>query len=52
MEDLSEIVEACESMSSEELAEPSLEREHAYANEDVELNEDQKDAIDSILSGE
>jgi len=51
-ESLSEIVEACNEMSTEELAEPSLESANAYANEDVELNDEQESAIDQIVSGE
>jgi hypothetical protein len=48
-ESLAEIVEACNKMSTDELAEPSLESESAYANEDVDLDDSQKDAIDSIV---
>lgn len=51
-EDLSEIVEACNEMSNEELCEPSLESENAYSGEDVELSQENKDAIDRIVSGE
>jgi hypothetical protein len=47
-EDLSEIVEACNEMSADELAEPSLESENAYQNESVELDDEQKNAIDRI----
>ena len=50
MSELSEIVEACNDMSAEELSEPSLESENAYTNESVELGQEQKDAIDSILN--
>ena len=49
-ESLSEIVEACDEMTTEELCEPSLESENAYNGEDVELNQDQKDAIKRITS--
>jgi len=49
-ESLSEIVEACNEMSAEELSEPSLESENAYSNESVELGQEQKDAIDRIVS--
>lgn len=45
---LSEIVEACNKMSDEELAEPSLESANAYANEDVELSDEQESAIGRI----
>lgn len=47
-ESLSEIVEACNEMTTEKLCEPSLESENAYRGEEVELNQDQKDAIDRI----
>ena len=47
---LSEIVEACNEMTTEELCEPSLEAENAYANENVELDDEQKNAIDRITS--
>jgi len=49
-ESLSEIVEACNEMSAEELAEPSLESENAYQSENVELGQEQKDAIEQITS--
>ena len=49
-ESLSEIVEACNELTTEELAEPSLESENAYANEDVELNDEQEAAIERITS--
>ena len=49
---LSEIVEACNEMSAEELAEPSLESENAYANEDFDLSDEQESAIDRIVSDE
>jgi hypothetical protein len=49
-ESLSEIVEACNELSTDELAQPSLESENAYNDEaDFEPNEEQKDAINSIL---
>jgi len=50
---LSEIVEACNEMSTDELAQPSLESENAYnAEADFEPNEEQKAAIDRIVSDE
>lgn len=46
---LSEIVEACNEMDTEELCEPSLESENAYKGEsNFEPNQEQKDAIDRI----
>lgn len=51
-ESLSEIVEACNEMTTDELAEPSLESENAYTNEDVELGDEQKNAIDRLTSDE
>jgi hypothetical protein len=48
---LSEIVEECNQMSDEELSEPSLESENAYAHEaDYEPTEEEQDAMESILS--
>lgn len=49
---LSEIVEACNEMSAEELAEPSLESANAYANEDVDLSDEQESAVGRITSDE
>jgi len=54
-ESLSEIVEACNEMTADELAEPSLESENAYNREDeFEPTEEQEDAmqrtIDSLKS--
>jgi len=46
MKELSEIVDDID--PSEIEPEPSLESANAYANEDVELDEEQKDAIDRI----
>jgi len=48
MKELSEIVEDIE--TSEIEAEPSLESQNAYRGEDVELDEEQKNAIDRITS--
>jgi len=47
MKELSEIVDDIE--PSEIEPEPSLESENAYSGEDVELDEEQKDAIDRIV---
>ena len=49
-ESLSEIVEACNEMDTDELCEPSLESENAYRGPEVELNEEQKDAINRLTS--
>jgi len=54
-ETLSEIVEACNEMTADELAEPSLESENAYKGEaEFEPTEEQEDAmqrtIDSLKS--
>jgi len=52
-ESLSEIVEACNEMSADELAEPSLESENAYnADADFEPNDEQSTAIDRIVGDE
>lgn len=52
-ESLAEIVEACNEMTTDELAEPSLESENAYKGEaDFEPNEEQSAAIDRITSDE
>jgi len=52
-ETLSEIVEACNEMTSEELSEPSLESENAYNGEDeFEPNDEQSAAIDRITGDE
>lgn len=51
-ETLSEIVEACNEMTAEELAEPSLESENAYTNEEVELDDEQKNAIGRLTNDE
>ena len=52
-ETLSEIVEACNELTAEELAEPSLESENAYNGEaDFEPNEEQSAAIDRITGDE
>lgn len=52
-ESLAEIVEACNEMSADELAEPSLESENAYEGEaDFEPNEEQNAAIDRITGDE
>jgi len=52
-ETLSEIVEACNEMTAEELAEPSLESENAYNGEaDFEPNDEQSAAIDRITGDE
>lgn len=48
MQELSEIVDSIDPDEIE--PEPSLESANAYANEDVELNDEQLDAIDRILS--
>ena len=45
---LSEIIEACNEMTTDELAEPSLESGNAYRNETAELGQEQKDAISRI----
>ena len=47
-ESLSEIVEACNELTADELTEPSLESENAYQNESVKLGQEQKDAIGRI----
>lgn len=52
MEDLSKIVEACNEMDNEDLAEPSLESENAYNNESVELDDEQEAAINRITGDE
>jgi hypothetical protein len=54
-ETLSEIVEACNEMTADELAEPSLESENAYNGEaEFKPTEEQEDAmqrtIDSLKS--
>jgi len=50
MDSLSEIVDDID--PSEVEPEPSLEAANAYRGEDVELDQEQRDAIDRITSGD
>jgi len=47
-EDISEIIDEIDPDEVE--PEPSLESENAYSNEEVDLDQEQEDAIDRILS--
>jgi len=51
-ESLSEIVKACNEITTEELAQPSLESENSYRSETAELKAEQKDATDRIAGGD
>ena len=48
----SELVEACNEMDTDELADPSLESRNAYEHEaDFEPSEEQREAMDKIIEG-
>lgn len=51
-DDLSEIVDACNDADTDDLVQPSLEAENAYSGPDVELDEEQEDAIDRLTNEE